>query len=352
MAAARLIAERLGSGGRLVVQGSDRAAADARHVVVEYLHPVIVGKPALPAVLATTAVTSGNTQGPMSGDGQPHGHAGPKTTDGAKDVIIGIAYDGSRLDGAVDVAISDHPVPGADVQIDLPSNPNRAKHAAVVSYHILWEMTHTFLQQRAGSGGTGSSLEALYPMLYESGSTASPDNQALSSVAEKLAEAAEVRGRTLTENNLAIDRAAEILAAASSIFTFGNGGSATDAADLAYALGSKGVALSSDMATVTALANDVSFDVVFARPLATLARSDDAVVGLSTSGGSTNVLAGLRYAKSSGIPCIGLAGYWGGEMTAVEPDVMLTVDSTSVHRIQEAQVALYSEVVERAALTP
>jgi D-sedoheptulose 7-phosphate isomerase len=104
------------------------------------------------------------------------------------------------------------------------------------------------------------------------------------------------------------------------------------------------------MATVTALANDVGFDVVFARPLATLARPGDAVVGLSTSGGSANVLAGLRHATSSGLRTIGLAGYGGGEMASAGLDVLLAVASDSVHRIQEAQVALYSEVLRRAGL--
>ena len=90
------------------------------------------------------------------------------------------------------------------------------------------------------------------------------------------------------------------------MFTFGNGGSATDAADLAHALGPKGWALSDDVATVTALANDVSFDVVFARQLATLARPGDAVVALSTSGTSANVLAGLAEAQRLGLGTIGL----------------------------------------------
>jgi D-sedoheptulose 7-phosphate isomerase len=102
------------------------------------------------------------------------------------------------------------------------------------------------------------------------------------------------------------------------------------------------VALTTDVAVVTALSNDVGFEVVFARQLAAFARPGDVAVGLSTSGGSANVLQGFAEARRRGLVTVGFAGYDGGRMAAAGTiDHLFVVPSSSVHRIQEAQTTTY-----------
>ena len=110
------------------------------------------------------------------------------------------------------------------------------------------------------------------------------------------------------------------------------------------------MALPADVATLTALANDVGFDVVFARPLAAAGRAADIAMGLSTSGGSANVLQGLTAAHDRGLLTVGLAGYTGGAMAEAAErgliDHLFVMPSTSVHRIQEAQTTVYQVLWE------
>ncbi len=132
------------------------------------------------------------------------------------------------------------------------------------------------------------------------------------------------------------------------LLTFGNGGSATDADDVAQlftkppwgeALPAR--SLVSDQAVLTALSNDIGFDVVFSRQLEAHGRPDDIAVGLSTSGNSENLLMAFRQAAKVGMLTVGLAGYDGGQMGRCdELTHCLVVRSDSVHRIQETQSAL------------
>jgi D-sedoheptulose 7-phosphate isomerase len=143
------------------------------------------------------------------------------------------------------------------------------------------------------------------------------------------------------------------------LFTFGNGGSATDAASIAalFATPPHGRAvparnLAEDLAVVTALGNDVGFDLVFSRQIIAHGREGDIALGVSTSGGSRNVLIALGEAHARGMLTLGLAGYGGGELArADEVDHCVVVDSDSVHRIQETQAglacALWEQVQER-----
>ena len=132
------------------------------------------------------------------------------------------------------------------------------------------------------------------------------------------------------------------------LFTFGNGGSATDAMSLAtlfarppYGRAVPARCLATDPAVLTALANDVGFDLVFVRQLIAHAGPDDIALALSTSGNSRNLVAALAHAARAGLYTIGVAGYDGGEMgRARELDVCVVVQSDSVHRIQEVQSAL------------
>jgi D-sedoheptulose 7-phosphate isomerase len=132
------------------------------------------------------------------------------------------------------------------------------------------------------------------------------------------------------------------------LFTFGNGGSATDAegsVDLFRRPPSgrplPALSLVDDRAVLTALANDVGFDLVFARQIIAHAGADDIAVGFSTSGDSRNVLGGLEEAARRGLLTIGLSGYAGGAMAASRAVThSFVVPSESIHRIQEAQNAL------------
>ena len=328
VAAAGELAAAFDDGGRLLVSGTGRALTDARHVAVEFLHPVIVGKRALPAAVGVAAP-------------------------GSRDVAMVIAYGGAAVEGPVDIAFADHAVTLARHVVALPagdgSDDHEAKEAALVSYHLLWELVHLFLDAGVATGGGSDALDALYPMISAGRGSPQLVADAVASTAQKLADTAALRTASLSAHAERIVAGAELIAGAETVFTFGNGGSATDAADLAHALGPKGWALSDDVATVTALANDVSFDVVFARQLATLARTGDVVVALSTSGTSANVLAGLAEAQRLGLRTIGLAGYDGGSMARAGLDVCCVVASSSVHRIQETYVSLYDAMVRAAA---
>ena len=98
---------------------------------------------------------------------------------------------------------------------------------------------------------------------------------------------------------------------------------------------------------MTALANDVAFDVVFARQLAALARAGDVAVGLSTSGNSANLIRAFDVAARQGLLTVGFAGYEGGQMAEMDVlDYLFVVPSASVHRIQEAQTTLYQALWE------
>jgi D-sedoheptulose 7-phosphate isomerase len=140
------------------------------------------------------------------------------------------------------------------------------------------------------------------------------------------------------------------------LFTFGNGGSCTDARLAADRFGGAAgnrqplpaLCLAEAPAVLTALANDVGFDIVFARQLEAFGRAGDIAFGCSTSGGSHNVLRAFAAARHRGMLTVGLAGYDGGAMAASrDVDHCLVVRSQSVHRIQEAQGALVAELSAR-----
>jgi D-sedoheptulose 7-phosphate isomerase len=136
------------------------------------------------------------------------------------------------------------------------------------------------------------------------------------------------------------------------LFTFGNGGSATDAegtVDLFRHSPSgrplPAISLVDDRAVITALANDVGFELVFSRQLIAHARASDIAIGFSTSGDSVNVLRALEEAARRGVLTIGLCGNSGGAMAASGIiEHCLIVPSASVHRIQETQDALVLEL--------
>jgi D-sedoheptulose 7-phosphate isomerase len=105
--------------------------------------------------------------------------------------------------------------------------------------------------------------------------------------------------------------------------------------------------LTNDIAVITALANDVGFEVVFSRQIAAAGRRHDIAVGLSTSGNSANLLRAFEEASRRGLLTIGIAGYDGGWMAECDGiDYLFVVPSASVHRIQEAQTTIYHALWE------
>src|SRR6478752_1696434 len=155
------------------------------------------------------------------------------------------------------------------------------------------------------------------------------------------------------------DRVASSLRAGGTVFWFGNGGSAAQSQHFATELvgrylverpGLASLALTTDGALLTAVANDGSFDDVFARQLEALCRPGDVAVGLSTSGASANVVRGIEAARERGAFTVGITGAEGGKVAHVA-ECALLVPSRDTPRIQEAHLFLGHELchlVERA----
>lgn len=168
----------------------------------------------------------------------------------------------------------------------------------------------------------------------------------------KARESADLRASTVAACADAVARAASEMArrfaAGGRLFCFGNGGSSTDATTLAALFARPpqhtplpAWSLTADQAILTALGNDVGFELVFARQLIARADGRDIAVALSTSGSSKDLMAAFREARARGMHTVGFAGYDGGLFAASgDVDVCFTVASQSVHRIQEAQALL------------
>ena len=211
-----------------------------------------------------------------------------------------------------------------------------------------------------GSRGSAAAMEALYPFLYATSSDlAAVMAEVRQSTLAKITEIGELRRQVCARDS---DRLLACAADMAGRFTsggrllaFGNGGSSTDAQEMATLFlhpgpGSRALpafGLANDTAVVTALCNDVGVDVVFSRQVAALGRAQDIAVALSTSGNSENLLRGLTEASRRGMLTIGIAGYEGGQMAGLDGlDYLFVAPSTSVHRIQEAQTTIYHALWE------
>lgn len=179
------------------------------------------------------------------------------------------------------------------------------------------------------------------------------------SATAKASESGRLRSETLEACGAELERVAEAmaarLAAGGALFTFGNGGSSTDAATFASLFAHPPVGtrvrarcLADDEAVLTALSNDVGFDLVFSRQLIAHAGSGDVAFGISTSGDSQNVLEAFAEGRRRGLLTVAMAGYDGGRFaTSTDVDHCLIVRSDSVHRIQETQAVLGFELWDR-----
>jgi len=367
-----LMAERFARGGRLVALGaSPQARSDVRHVAVEFVHPVIVGKRALPAV----------------GLSREGGALTPQVDLIAEPDDIAIVYgaeerdpealaalDAARGRGCLTVAYAKGA--GAEWEFDPPSEePFVRQELAETHYHVLWELVHVFFEHRGLLRGrearpvhdTGAS-SFLYPFLAER----EHDLEAVigdvrRSVEMKAQEIGALREQTLLDNREELLAAARALRAVfdagGKLLALGNGGSATDAMDLvadfrfppARWAARRAIDLTEDPAILTALANDIGVEEIFQRQVIAYGRSGDALIALSTSGSSGNVIEALAEARRRGLVTIALVGYDGGRVAAEHlADHVVVTRSQHIPRIQEAQASAYHvlrELVESSTTT-
>ena len=383
------VARAFRAGGRLLVFGTGTAATDAQHVSVEFMHPVIVGKRALPAfsLAADSATMSGLAQ--TLGPDAVFAHQ-LRVLGRAGDIALGVCGDGdspavvqglaaARASGLTTVAL----IGGdggriaedglADHRFVVRSDDHRVvKEGHVTLYHLLWELTHVYLEQPHALDSAATSetspeaadgIGTLYPFLYSGTSSLEALTvEVAASARAKIAEIVALRRSVGQAEAASLAACASAMAAGfgkgATLLAFGNGGSSSDAQDIVHTFLDPGpgaevtalpaLCLTNDTAVVTALSNDVSFDVVFARQLQAVGRPGDLAVAVSTSGGSANVLAALAAARKAGMTTVGFAGYGGGKMA--EPglvDHLFAVPSSSVHRIQEVQTTLYHVLWEQ-----
>jgi phosphoheptose isomerase len=148
------------------------------------------------------------------------------------------------------------------------------------------------------------------------------------------------------------------LAQGGKLLVFGNGGSAADAQHIAAELVGRfmreraalaAIALTTDTSVLTSVANDYAYDRIFVRQIEALARSEDVALGISTSGGSPNVLRGLQAANQAGLRTIALTGKDGGAIGRAA-SIHINVAEASTARIQEVHrtvIHAICELVER-----
>ncbi len=209
----------------------------------------------------------------------------------------------------------------------------------------------------------GSAYDQLfYPFLFEGGKASLEEvlAQVRHSTLEKCREVVLLRHATFIRYGELIVATGEALARAfaqgATLLAFGNGGSATDAQDLVTELlhppfpewsPLPAIALTNDIAVITAVGNDVGYNNVFARQVIAFGRKGDIALGVSTSGNSINILQALEQAKKQGLLTVGLTGNEGGRMmqsTAV--DFCINAPSDHIPRIQEAQATVYHSLLE------
>jgi D-sedoheptulose 7-phosphate isomerase len=422
--ACHAMARSFARGGILIPFGTGAAATDAAHAAVEFMHPIIVGKRALPALAPSNDPTGAASLTRLGrGDdialGLVHGPSDEHVTaalgEAARRGLLTISLLASpeqhRSDSSYDF---DFVVPTDDAAI--------AQEVQETTYHVLWELVHVFFEHpgllddacvtcgdvaveaRVVAVSNGSATverdgarENVAVELVEDVAVGdvllchagvalervgrAPAREAVAPVGEGGAAAdstgflypfldssetdldsvlADVRASTLRkgEDVVELRRAIEvapIVACAAAVrerldrggrlIAFGNGGSATDAQDVAgdcLAAGWPAASLTNDAATMSAIGNDVGYDKVFARQLIPLGRAEDVALAITTSGSSPNIIAGLEEARRRGMLTCAIAGYDGGRLAQLDwLDHLFVVPSDYVPRIQEAQASIY-----------
>ncbi len=352
------MAARFLRGGRLLAFGRGACATDAQHVSVEFVHPVIVGKRALPALDLSPAFEEW-APAICHADDIVVGFAPPTADPQVAAVLARL-----RAMGALTLALSG---PDADYTLAPPS-PDPFMHQEIIEilYHTLWETVHVFFEHRELGHDVGDA-GFLYPFLgREKQDTTDVIADVARSIEAKARDVGHLREEVARNQSEAIARAVramhERITAGGKLILFGNGGSATDANDwaidcVAPPKGSRpipAVSLSMEPANITAIANDVGAEVIFLRQLIAHGRAKDVAIGISTSGGSGNVVAALVEARKRGLLTVALLGNDGGEIVRRGlVDFAIVVPSDYIPRIQEAHASIYHvmcdvmEVIDR-----
>jgi D-sedoheptulose 7-phosphate isomerase len=340
------MSRRFLAGGRLLAFGNGSASTDAQHVSVEFVHPVIVGKRALPAL---DLGPDFETRLPvvLQPEDMVMGFAFPE-----RDETIERALDVAQERGALTFALAGDV---GDYPFSLPDeDPFVCQEVFEVLYHMLWETVHVYFEHREQGHDVGAS-SFLYPFLgSEEQKLEGVVEEVQGSMLQKMEEVNGMRAAVAeTEAGAISEIAAAIagrLAAGGKIIAFGNGGSATDANDLVAdcvapppGFGTvPAVSLAAEPANITAIANDVGVEAIFLRQLIAHARPEDVAIGISTSGGSPNILAALAEARKRGLLTVGIVGYDGGRVVSERlADHAVVVRSDYIPRIQEAQASVY-----------
>ncbi len=349
--ACREMSDRFLAGGRLLAFGRGPYATDAQHVSVEFVHPVIVGKRALPALdlslhFGPWLEALVRPEDMVMGFGPPEG-----------DPEVGAALAAASGRQAMTFAL-----PGREASYAVAAetaDPFMHQELVEILYHTLWETVHVFFEHRELGHEVGEA-GFLYPFLGRGKQDAADlVGEVAASIRMKVADDAALRARVAEEEADAIGEAVlalhERVAAGGRLILFGNGGSATDANDWAIDCVAPpagwrplpAVSLALEAANISAIANDVGADVIFLRQLIAQARPGDVAVAISTSGGSRNVIAALDEARKRGLLTVALLGYDGGEILRRGlADVAVVVRSDYIPRIQEVQASIYHVIRE------
>jgi D-sedoheptulose 7-phosphate isomerase len=344
--ACRDMSERFLKGGRLLAFGRGPYATDAQHVSVEFVHPVIVGKRALPALDLSMAFRPWiesilHAEDIVMGFGPPEG-----------DPEVWATLQQAHIRGAMTFAL-----PGFEGSYSIDAGEQNAfihQEMIEILYHTLWESVHVFFEHRELGHDVGES-SFLYPFLgQKKQSTAELVGDVAKSIVMKVDDDAKLRTQVAAEQAEQITTTAlamhERLLRGGKLILFGNGGSATDANDFAIdcILPPSGyrpipaVSLSVEPANITAVANDIGADAIFLRQLIAQARPEDVAVAISTSGGSRNIITALEEARKRNMLTVALLGYDGGEINRKGlADFPIVVRCDYIPRIQEIQASIY-----------
>jgi D-sedoheptulose 7-phosphate isomerase len=344
--ACREMSERFLRGGRLLAFGRGCYSTDAQHVSVEFVHPVIVGKRALPALDLSALMRPWldailRPEDIVMGFGPPEG-----------DPEVWTALESAHARGAMTFAL---PGPSGTYALK-PATQDPFIHQELVEifYHTLWETVHVFLEHRELGQDIGQT-EFLYPFLgQKKQETAGIVDDVAASIQMKVHDDTLLRARLAAEQSEQMGATAramrERLSRGGKLILFGNGGSATDANDWAMdcVLPPAGyqpipaISLSMEPANITALANDVGTEVIFLRQLLAQAQPQDVAIGISTSGGSRNIVMALEEARKRNLLTVALLGNDGGEIYRRGlADHPIIVRSDYIPRIQEVQASAY-----------
>jgi D-sedoheptulose 7-phosphate isomerase len=349
--ACREMSERFLRGGRLLAFGRGPYATDAQHVSVEFVHPVIVGKRALPALDLSVLFRPWleailHPEDIVMGFGPPEGDPEVWATlqEAQRQDAMTFALPGIEGSYAVEAATDD---------------PFMHQEMIEILYHTLWETVHVFFEHRELGHDVGAS-GFLYPFLgTQKQETTDTASEVAASILMKVKDDSKLRAQVAQEEAEGIVNATlaihERLQRGGKLILFGNGGSATDANDFAIdcvlpPLGYQSipaVSLSLEPANITAVANDIGTDAIFLRQLIAQARPEDIAIGISTSGGSRNIIAALEEARKRNMLTVALLGYDGGEIKRKQlADFPMVVNCDYIPRIQEVQASVYHVIRE------